>query len=102
MEARAEAASRTGCSAGAGKSGTGARKTEQDFREGQANHFVLKYSGAAQPELASEILRVLEIHFDRNQRDAELHAAGTHRRNFVYRPTIRGHYARSCMGRRDQ
>jgi tetratricopeptide (TPR) repeat protein len=39
-------------------------KTEQDFREGQTNHFVLKYSGAAQPELASEILRVLEIHFD--------------------------------------
>jgi tetratricopeptide (TPR) repeat protein len=39
-------------------------KTEQDFREGQTSHFVLKYSGAAQPELASEILRILEIHFD--------------------------------------
>jgi tetratricopeptide (TPR) repeat protein len=39
-------------------------RTEQDFREGQTNHFVLKYSGAAQPELASEILRILEIHFD--------------------------------------
>jgi hypothetical protein len=39
-------------------------KTEQDFREGQTNHFVLKYSGAAQPELAGEILRILEIHFD--------------------------------------
>jgi len=38
--------------------------TEQDFREGQTNHFVLKYSGAAQPELAGEILRILEIHFD--------------------------------------
>lgn len=39
-------------------------KTEQDFREGQTSHFVLKYSGAAQPELAGEILRILEIHFD--------------------------------------
>jgi len=39
-------------------------KTEQDFREGQTNHFVLKYSGQAQPELAGEILRILEIHFD--------------------------------------
>jgi tetratricopeptide (TPR) repeat protein len=39
-------------------------KTEQDFREGQTSHFVLKYSGAAQPELAAEILRILEIHFD--------------------------------------
>jgi tetratricopeptide (TPR) repeat protein len=39
-------------------------RTEQDFREGQTSHFVLKYSGAAQPELASEILRILEIHFD--------------------------------------
>jgi tetratricopeptide (TPR) repeat protein len=39
-------------------------KTEQDFREGQTSHFVLKYSGSAQPELAGEILRILEIHFD--------------------------------------
>jgi hypothetical protein len=39
-------------------------QTEQNFREGQTNHFVLKYSGAAQPELAGEILRILEIHFD--------------------------------------
>jgi len=39
-------------------------RTEQDFREGQTSHFVLKYSGSAQPELASEILRILEIHFD--------------------------------------
>src|SRR5580693_2900640 len=39
-------------------------KTEQDFREGQTSHFVLKYSGAAEPQLASEILRILEIHFD--------------------------------------
>src|ERR1039458_8977481 len=39
-------------------------QTEQDFREGQTNHFVLKYSGAAEPKLASEILRILEIHFD--------------------------------------
>ena len=39
-------------------------RTEQDFREGQTSHFVLKYSGSAQPELAGEILRILEIHFD--------------------------------------
>jgi|ERR1017187_6138859 tetratricopeptide (TPR) repeat protein len=39
-------------------------QAEQDFREGQTNHFVLKYSGAAEPKLASEILRILEIHFD--------------------------------------
>lgn len=39
-------------------------QTEQNFREGQTSHFVLKYSGAAEPQLAGEILRILEIHFD--------------------------------------
>jgi hypothetical protein len=39
-------------------------QTEQNFREGQTSHFTLKYSGAAEPELASAILRILEIHFD--------------------------------------
>lgn len=38
-------------------------RAESDFREGQTNHFVLRYSGAAAPALASDILRVLEIHF---------------------------------------
>jgi len=39
-------------------------QTEQNFREGQTSHFVLRYSGAAEPQLAGEILRILEIHFD--------------------------------------
>jgi tetratricopeptide (TPR) repeat protein len=39
-------------------------QTEKNFRDSQTSHFVLKYSGAAEPELAGEILRILEIHFD--------------------------------------
>jgi len=39
-------------------------RAENDFRQGQTSHFVLRYSGAAEPGLAADILRTLEIHFD--------------------------------------
>ncbi len=38
-------------------------RAEIGFREGQTSHFVLRYSGAAAPALAGDILRTLEIHF---------------------------------------
>jgi tetratricopeptide (TPR) repeat protein len=36
---------------------------EQNYRENESSHFSLRYSGAAQPDLAREILRALEMHF---------------------------------------
>ena len=39
------------------------REEEAGYREGETSHFSLKYSGAAAPDLAREILHVLENHF---------------------------------------
>jgi len=36
---------------------------EASYREGETRHFTLRYSGAATPQLAREILRALEEHF---------------------------------------
>lgn len=36
---------------------------EQNYGENESGHFTLRYSGAAQPALAREVLRVLEAHF---------------------------------------
>src|SRR5262249_53222374 len=37
---------------------------EENYRENESSHFTLKYTGAAEPELAREILRALEMHFN--------------------------------------
>jgi hypothetical protein len=39
------------------------KQEEENFRENESSHFILRYSGAAQPELAREVLRALENHF---------------------------------------
>jgi tetratricopeptide (TPR) repeat protein len=39
------------------------RHEEEDYRENESSHFTLRYSGAAQPDLAREMLRALEAHF---------------------------------------
>jgi tetratricopeptide (TPR) repeat protein len=39
------------------------KQEEENFRENESSHFLLRYSGAAQPELAREVLRTLENHF---------------------------------------
>jgi len=36
---------------------------ESSYREGETRHFVLRYSGAAAPQLARDVLRTLEEHF---------------------------------------
>jgi tetratricopeptide (TPR) repeat protein len=36
---------------------------EANYRENESSHFTLRYSGEAQPDLAREILRALEMHF---------------------------------------
>lgn len=36
---------------------------EENYRENESSHFSLKYSGEAEPQLAREVLRTLEIHF---------------------------------------
>jgi acylphosphatase len=38
-------------------------REEGNYRENESSHFTLRYSGEAEPELAREILRALEIHF---------------------------------------
>jgi tetratricopeptide (TPR) repeat protein len=39
------------------------KQVEENFRENESSHFILRYSGASQPELAREVLRSLENHF---------------------------------------
>jgi tetratricopeptide (TPR) repeat protein len=38
-------------------------REEETYRENESSHFVLRYSGAEEPGLAREVLRVLEMHF---------------------------------------
>jgi tetratricopeptide (TPR) repeat protein len=40
------------------------KKEEENYREGETSHFVLKYSGSATPDLARGILRALEEDFN--------------------------------------
>lgn len=39
-------------------------ETESDFREGQTNHFRVRYSGQEVPTLAKDVLATLEDHYD--------------------------------------
>ncbi len=36
---------------------------EETYRENESSHFVLRYSGEAEPQLAREVLKALEMHF---------------------------------------
>jgi tetratricopeptide (TPR) repeat protein len=36
---------------------------EENYRENQSSHFTLRYNGSAEPDLAREVLRALEMHF---------------------------------------
>src|SRR5262249_14557822 len=42
---------------------------EENYRENESLHFTLKYTGEAEPELAREILRALEMHFNSIESD---------------------------------
>ena len=39
------------------------KQEEENYRENESSHFTLRYSGAAEPGLAREVLRALETHF---------------------------------------
>ena len=39
------------------------QQEEQNYKENESSHFTLRYSGGAEPGLAREVLRVLEVHF---------------------------------------
>jgi tetratricopeptide (TPR) repeat protein len=39
------------------------KQEEENYRENESSHFALRYSGEAEPGLAREVLRALEIHF---------------------------------------
>ena len=39
------------------------QQEEENYKENESSHFTLRYSGAAEPALAREVLRALEIHF---------------------------------------
>jgi Tfp pilus assembly protein PilF len=39
------------------------QQEEENYRENESSHFTLRYSGEAEPQLAREILRALEMHF---------------------------------------
>jgi tetratricopeptide (TPR) repeat protein len=39
------------------------KQEEESYKENESSHFTLRYSGAAEPALAREVLRTLETHF---------------------------------------
>ena len=39
------------------------KQEEENYRENESSHFTLRYSGEAEPGLAREVLRALEMHF---------------------------------------
>lgn len=39
------------------------KKEEEDYKENESAHFQLRYNGAAEPQLAREVLRTLEGHY---------------------------------------
>ena len=39
------------------------KKEEESYKENESSHFKLKYNGAAEPALARDVLRTLELHF---------------------------------------
>src|SRR5882762_5086256 len=39
------------------------KKEEENYKENESSHFTLRYSGAAAPALARDVLHMLEIHF---------------------------------------
>jgi tetratricopeptide (TPR) repeat protein len=39
------------------------KEEEASFKENESAHFTLRYSGAAQPQLARDVLRTLEMHY---------------------------------------
>src|SRR5579864_1219384 len=39
------------------------KKEEESYKENESSHFKLKYNGAAEPALARDVLRTLEVHF---------------------------------------
>ncbi len=39
------------------------QREEENYRENESSHFALRYSGAAEPALARDVLRTLESHF---------------------------------------
>jgi tetratricopeptide (TPR) repeat protein len=41
------------------------KREEEDYKENESAHFTLRYSGAAEPALARDVLRTLEMHFSR-------------------------------------
>jgi tetratricopeptide (TPR) repeat protein len=41
------------------------KQEEENYKENESAHFNLRYSGAAEPALARDVLRTLELHFSR-------------------------------------
>ncbi len=41
------------------------KQEEENYKENESAHFTLRYSGAAEPALARDVLRTLEMHFSR-------------------------------------
>jgi tetratricopeptide (TPR) repeat protein len=39
------------------------KKEEENYKENESSHFALRYSGAAEPALARDVLRTLELHY---------------------------------------
>ena len=76
------------------------KQEEENYRENESSHFTLRYSGAAEPALATRNPADAGDAFRGDRVGAELHAAGFHRRDSLHATSVRGHHARARLGRR--
>ena len=74
------------------------KQEEESYKENESSHFTLRYSGAAEPALARDVLRTLEAHFSADRVRAEFYAAGFHWRGAVHAGGFCGHHARAGLG----
>ena len=76
------------------------KQEEESYKENESSHFTLRYSGAAAPTLAREVLHTLGGAFFCDRVRAEFCAAGFHWRGAIYAAGFCRHHPRAGMGGR--
>ena len=76
------------------------KSEEENYKENESSHFTLRYSGAAAPALARDVLAHAGNAFFGDRVRAELHAAGFDRGDSVHARGVCGHHAGAGMGGR--
>ena len=74
------------------------KQEEASYKENESAHFTLRYSGAAEPELAREVLRTPGGTFFGDRDRAEFYAAGFDRSGALHAAGVRRYYEGARLG----